>query len=83
MCIRDRDTAADGIITGFCKINSDIVGDKKANAACIIYDYSVLAGTQGYFHHMKLDRLCEKYVSMDFRLSYLLKAAAEDQAILM
>ena len=54
------DTAADGIITGFCKINSDVVGDKKAHAACIIYDYSVLAGTQGYFHHMKLDRLCEK-----------------------
>ncbi|MEQ8516078.1 MAG: carboxyl transferase domain-containing protein, partial [Chromatocurvus sp.] len=37
----------------------DSVGGGRARAAVAINDYSVLAGTQGYFHHRKLDRLCE------------------------
>jgi len=37
------ETAADGIITGFGKINSEILDDKKALSAIIINDYSVLA----------------------------------------
>ena len=53
-------TNADGIITGFCSINSKLVGEYEAKAAAIVYDYSVLAGTQGYFHHAKLDRICEQ-----------------------
>ena len=53
------ETAADGIITGFGKINSKILDSKKALSAIIINDYSVLAGTQGYYHHKKLDRICE------------------------
>ena len=53
------ETAADGIITGFGKINGDILDDSKALSAIIINDYSVLAGTQGYYHHKKLDRICE------------------------
>jgi acetyl-CoA carboxylase carboxyltransferase component len=52
-------TAGDGIITGTCTINADQVGAERARAAIIVNDYSVLAGTQGYFHHKKLDRLCE------------------------
>ncbi len=52
-------TAADGIITGTCTINAQQVGPERARAAIIVNDYSVLAGTQGYFHHKKLDRLCE------------------------
>ena len=52
-------TAADGIITGTCTINADSVGPHRARAAVAINDYSVLAGTQGYFHHRKLDRLCD------------------------
>lgn len=52
-------TAADGIITGTCTINAGLVGPQRARAAVIVNDYSVLAGTQGYFHHRKLDRLCE------------------------
>ena len=43
-------TAADGIITGIGQINGH-------PTAIIVNDYSVLAGTQGYFHHQKLDRL--------------------------
>ena len=45
-----RDTAADGVITGRARILG-------LPAAVAINDYSVLAGTQGYFHHHKLDRL--------------------------
>ena len=52
-------TAADGIITGTCTINAARVGPDRARSAIIVNDYSVLAGTQGYFHHKKLDRICE------------------------
>jgi acetyl-CoA carboxylase carboxyltransferase component len=52
-------TAADGVITGTCTINADLVGAERARAGVIVNDYAVLAGTQGYFHHRKLDRICE------------------------
>ena len=52
-------TAADGVITGTCTINAGLVGSARGRAAVIVNDYAVLAGTQGYFHHKKLDRLCE------------------------
>ena len=52
-------TAADGIITGTCTINAEHVGPAAARAAIIVNDYAVLAGTQGYFHHKKLDRILE------------------------
>ncbi|MCB1854835.1 MAG: biotin carboxylase [Halieaceae bacterium] len=52
-------TAGDGIITGTCTINADQVGADRARAAIVVNDYSVLAGTQGFFHHKKLDRICE------------------------
>ena len=45
-------SAADGIITGIAKINGQLV-------ALIVNDYSVMAGTQGFFHHQKLDRILE------------------------
>lgn len=45
-----HDTAADGVITGQARIDG-------ASAVVIVNDYSVLAGTQGYFHHHKLDRM--------------------------
>ena len=54
-----NETAADGIITGLCTINSELVGADLAKAIVIINDYSVLAGTQGFFHHKKLDRMCD------------------------
>ena len=53
------ETAADGIITGFAKVNSNLLKDEKSLTAIVINDYSVLAGTQGYYHHKKLDRICE------------------------
>ena len=50
-------TAADGVITGIGHINLGLVSKKNTQVAIIINDYSVLAGTQGYFHHLKLDRI--------------------------
>ena len=52
-------TAADGVITGIGTINAAQVGDESSRAVIAINDYSVLAGTQGYFHHQKLDRILE------------------------
>jgi acetyl-CoA carboxylase carboxyltransferase component len=52
-------TAADGIITGTCTINTGLVDAESARAAIVVNDYAVLAGSQGYFHHKKLDRICE------------------------
>ena len=54
------ETSADGVITGFCEINSNEIGKENSHAVAIVYDYSVLAGTQGYFHHHKLDRIIDK-----------------------
>jgi acetyl-CoA carboxylase carboxyltransferase component len=52
-------TAADGVITGIATINRDQFGEDKSRAAVVVYDYAVLAGTQGYYHHKKLDRIFE------------------------
>lgn len=59
------ETAADGVITGIASINKEhITLNPHANISSydtvlIVNDYSVLAGTQGYFHHLKLDRIIE------------------------
>ena len=47
-----RNTPADGIICGTGTVQGRPV-------AVMAVDYSVLAGTQGYFHHRKMDRLIE------------------------
>ncbi len=51
-------TPADGIITGVARINGDTAAD---GGECVVpaYDYTVLAGTQGYFNHKKTDRILE------------------------
>ncbi len=53
----DRDdlidrSAADGVITGTGTINDIPV-------AVAVVDYTVMAGTQGFFHHKKIDRIVE------------------------
>ena len=59
------ETAADGVITGIAPINNECITlNSHANISShdtvlIVNDYSVLAGTQGYFHHLKLDRIIE------------------------
>lgn len=59
-----KDTAADGILTGLATINRERFGEAASQVAVVINDYSVLAGTQGYFHHQKLDRMLEKAVEL-------------------
>jgi len=54
------DTAADGVITGLATINRDQFGEHATQVAVVINDYTVLAGTQGYFHHRKIDRILEQ-----------------------
>ena len=53
-------TPADGVITGLAMINSDVFKQQNAQVAIIVNDYTVLAGTQGYFHHKKLDRIVDQ-----------------------
>ncbi len=52
-------SAADGVLTGLATINSSQHGEKASQVAVIINDYTVMAGTQGFFHHKKIDRLIE------------------------
>jgi len=47
-----RETPADGVITGTATVDGRPV-------ALLVYDYTVLAGTQGAFNHQKCDRLLE------------------------
>ncbi|NYF97666.1 acetyl-CoA carboxylase carboxyltransferase component/biotin carboxyl carrier protein [Janibacter cremeus] len=50
-------TPGDGIVTGLAKINGAEFGSEVSEAAVLAYDYTVLAGTQGYFNHKKTDRI--------------------------
>ncbi|WP_280401114.1 acetyl-CoA carboxylase family protein [Nocardia carnea] len=52
-------TPADGIITGLARINGDRFATDRSTCAVLAYDYTVLAGTQGYFSHQKTDRLLQ------------------------
>lgn len=52
-----RKTPGDGLIVGIGLVNGTVF--EKENARCMVmaYDYSVLAGTQGFFNHKKMDRM--------------------------
>ncbi len=52
-------TPADGLITGIGKVNGDHFGDAAARCVVMSYDYTVLAGTQGFKNHYKKDRMFE------------------------
>lgn len=52
-------TPADGLITGLAKINSKLFSSEKTNCVVVAYDYTVLAGTQGFINHRKKDRIFE------------------------
>jgi acetyl-CoA carboxylase carboxyltransferase component len=51
-------TPADGLVAGTARINGDLFGERAA-CAVLSYDYTVLAGTQGWAGHRKKDRLFE------------------------
>ncbi len=50
-------TPADGLITGIGQVNGSLFGEEKARCMIMAYDYTVLAGTQGFFNHKKMDRM--------------------------
>jgi acetyl/propionyl-CoA carboxylase alpha subunit/acetyl-CoA carboxylase carboxyltransferase component len=50
-------TPADGLVTGIGTINSELFGASGTRCMIAAYDYTVLAGTQGYMNHKKLDRM--------------------------
>ena len=50
-------TPADGLITGTGTVNGSLFGEQKARCLVMAYDYTVLAGTQGFFNHKKMDRM--------------------------
>jgi acetyl-CoA carboxylase carboxyltransferase component len=52
-------TPADGLITGIATINSELFGKQSTSCTVVAYDYTVLAGTQGFINHRKKDRIFE------------------------
>lgn len=52
-----RKTPADGLITGFGRVNGDLFDRETARCGILHYDYTVLAGTQGTKNHEKTDRM--------------------------
>ena len=52
-------TPADGLITGIGLVNGQDFAPDQARCAIMAYDYTVLAGTQGYKNHEKKDRLID------------------------
>jgi acetyl-CoA carboxylase carboxyltransferase component len=53
------DTAADGLITGVGMVNGAHFGPERSRCVVLAYDYTVLAGTQGYQNHRKTDRMLQ------------------------
>ncbi|MBC7603233.1 MAG: biotin carboxylase [Ramlibacter sp.] len=52
-----RNTPADGMVTGIGSINGDLFGTEQSRAVVMAYDATVLAGTQGMRNHQKTDRM--------------------------
>ena len=50
-------TPADGMIAGVGSVNGSFFKDDTSRCMVMAYDYTVLAGTQGYFNHKKMDRM--------------------------
>ena len=52
-------TPADGLVAGIGSVNGQLFDAERAQCAVLSYDYTVLAGTQGFFNHRKKDRMFE------------------------
>ncbi len=50
-------TPADGMIAGVAFVNGVLFPEDKTRCMILAYDYTVLAGTQGFFNHKKMDRM--------------------------
>jgi acetyl-CoA carboxylase carboxyltransferase component len=52
-------TPGDGLVAGVGRVNGDLFGDDRSRCVVMAYDYTVLAGTQGFQNHRKKDRMFE------------------------
>lgn len=50
-------TPADGLVGGLGTVNADVFPGNASRVTVASYDYTVLAGTQGFINHRKKDRL--------------------------
>ncbi|MHB1128889.1 MAG: carboxyl transferase domain-containing protein [Ilumatobacteraceae bacterium] len=50
-------TPADGLVSGLSTVNGALFDLEHSRCAIVGYDYTVLAGTQGFINHRKKDRL--------------------------
>ncbi|WP_353109295.1 carboxyl transferase domain-containing protein [Gordonia sp. (in: high G+C Gram-positive bacteria)] len=57
------ETPADGLVGGVATIGAERFGNDRSTAVVMSYDYTVLAGTQGWRNHAKTDRLLEVALS--------------------
>ncbi|EGD53978.1 acetyl-CoA carboxylase family protein [Gordonia neofelifaecis] len=58
-------TPADGLVGGVATIGADDFGRERSAAVVMSYDYTVLAGTQGWRNHAKTDRLLDVALRRD------------------
>ena len=54
-----KNTPADGMVAGIGSVNGDLFDEARARCVVMSYDYTVLAGTQGFKNHYKKDRMFE------------------------
>ncbi len=52
-----RNTPADGLVAGIGTVNAGLFDEARARCMVLAYDYTVLAGTQGFMNHKKTDRM--------------------------
>src|SRR6185436_4464766 len=52
-------TPADGLVAGVAGVNGKLFAESRSRCVVMSYDYTVLAGTQGFLNHKKKDRLFE------------------------
>ncbi len=52
-----RNTPADGLVAGIGTVNASLFDEAQARCMVLAYDYTVLAGTQGFMNHKKTDRM--------------------------
>jgi acetyl-CoA carboxylase carboxyltransferase component len=52
-------TPGDGMVAGTGHVNGDRFGPDRSRCVVVSYDYTVLAGTQGHYNHLKKDRMFE------------------------
>ncbi len=50
-------TPTDGMLAGVGSVNGSLFNEDKSRCMVLAYDYTVLAGTQGFFNHKKKDRM--------------------------